>query len=961
MLKKLSLLSTISLISIGLLAGCDPGGGDTIAPTITISTPANGVLNEEIVIEYEISDNVSLLENIEVNVSVTLNEEEIALDNDYAFVPVVEGIYHVSVSATDEANNRGNQTLDISVVEIIELHTTKLVTYGGPSIMTSSSLVDIAVEGESLFVYETRVNLRRSFSFAYPTTVVPVSYFDFEGEVDVAIKLNYDIETLSSAKVTPLSLGVVPTIDAASKTINFTLRQPANYTIEFNEQTNDVIHLFANPLETEEEKIDPNNIPEDVIYIGPGAYETGPIPMESGQTLYIAGGAYVYGQVRTAFSENITIRGRGIMAGDIYSRQSEAQYTLPFEAQNAQGITLKDVIMLDPAGWAVTLYNCDNILIDNLKIMTARANGDGISVQGSRNTRIQNCFVRTYDDAVTIKCNDGYNVDGVECVNNVFWNDLAQSMEIGYETRGDYLRNVSFRDNTVLHNFHKPVMSIHLCEDADVSNISFSNITVEDGQMLNDVSVSNTGVVNDANTEDNFFIDLDIRTNAEWSDPALGGVLGTIRNVSFDNIKVLKVAETVTSRMFGRSNSYNIDGVTISNLDYAGVAVEEADDFNLFTNEYASNIRFNGTTLDEVDGADPLSYSNYVFANDFDDVVSKTVVQTVYQEAMIVPDFLHAQGDIPFAGDPLSNDIVTPGVFHGTGTNASNTTWDETASYAKDEAPAANLLDGDLDTVMETKPWNNEPNELVVIKLDFSEPVTFGSLRVIGERDNKYAFDLMVEYRLKTTATGNYVSQGAAIRGRIISPLSNNYFDIPVGVREYYGAMIIIRHTFDSKSMQDIKLSEIELHAPSLTFRKAIVDSTPHEDVYTASNLVDGSDATYYETNRSDMPAHVVIDLGTLVELRIIMLHLNPAATWDPRVQEIEILGSNAETAYNLSSPPPFETLVAKTGYAFDPNTGNMVMIELASPVTIRYLKLVIYSNSNAGGYGAQLSEIKAF
>ncbi|MBR4866246.1 MAG: hypothetical protein IKU11_06140, partial [Clostridia bacterium] len=43
--------------------------------------------------------------------------------------------------------------------------------------------------------------------------------------------------------------------------------------------------------------------------------------------------------------------------------------------------------------------------------------------------------------------------------------------------------NVSFKDITVLYNFHKPVMSIHNSDDAHISGITFENITVEHADM----------------------------------------------------------------------------------------------------------------------------------------------------------------------------------------------------------------------------------------------------------------------------------------------------------------------------------------------------------------------------------------------------------------------------------------------------------------------------------------------
>ena len=43
------------------------------------------------------------------------------------------------------------------------------------------------------------------------------------------------------------------------------------------------------------------------------------------------------------------------------------------------------------------------VTIDNLKIVGARANNDGISIQSSDNVKIKNSFIRTWDDGIVVK------------------------------------------------------------------------------------------------------------------------------------------------------------------------------------------------------------------------------------------------------------------------------------------------------------------------------------------------------------------------------------------------------------------------------------------------------------------------------------------------------------------------------------------------------------------------------
>lgn len=150
-------------------------------------------------------------------------------------------------------------------------------------------------------------------------------------------------------------------------------------------------------------------------------------------------------------------------------------------------MSVSGIGILNSNAWCVELYSCDNVDISGIKIISARPNGDGISVQSCRNVTVRDSFIRTWDDSLVVK--NYSNRKGSDSADILFdgcqlWTDLAQSMEIGYETnKGGKLRptiqNVTFSNITVLHNFHKPVMSIHNADDAEVSGILFRDITVD--------------------------------------------------------------------------------------------------------------------------------------------------------------------------------------------------------------------------------------------------------------------------------------------------------------------------------------------------------------------------------------------------------------------------------------------------------------------------------------------------
>lgn len=424
----------------------------------------------------------------------------------------------------------------------------EVVLYGGPSGMKAALDRSVTVNGKPLFLYEAPVNLNRAFSEHPELTSTPMGYFDFSGTADIVIKAPG--VKITSAVVRPLSLGITPKING--DTLEFAIDKPGNFTIELNNEIERAIHIFANPIE----KNPPKKTDSKVLYYGPGVHKAGIVDVKSGQTVYIAGGAVVYGAFHAEGMKGITVTGRGILCGSIYNRWKET--TIPIDFRHCEGVNIDGVIFMDPAGWTVNTYFCDHIKIDNIKIISARPNGDGITMQSCTNMTASNCFVRTWDDSLVVKDYDNGSSKNITFSNINIWTDLAQSCEIGYETLGPSIENVTFKDINILHNFHKPAMSIHNSDNAAVKNIHYSNITVEDAQMgMGD----STGA--------NYLIDLSIGVS-QWS---ISKQRGTISDVYFDNISLLS-GQIQPSRIRGDSEENLITNVFINNFTMFGKPVK---------------------------------------------------------------------------------------------------------------------------------------------------------------------------------------------------------------------------------------------------------------------------------------------------------------------------------------------------------------------------------------------------
>ncbi len=462
------------------------------------------------------------------------------------------------------------------------LKDSKIILYDGPKSLkdattndleaTSENLRDFSlmhctdtkmkVNGNELYVYDTNVNHTHQWVDSYlpPISRTPITYFDFEGSALIEIQVpSIDIDNV---QISPVEYGIKPTIDKEKNTISFKIANPDAYTVVFNQSVERAIHIFANPIEQNP----PKEGDEGVIYIGPGEWDIDTIPLKENTTLYIAGGAVVHGSIQANYANNITVKGRGIIDGSLYEGwQGKAAY-VPLNLVGCNDITVQDIIFLNSNAWVVSAYESKDAVMDGIKIISPRPNGDGITLQSCENFIVQNSFVRSWDDSLVVK-NYGVNTKNITFQNMQIWTDLAQSMEVGYETnKGDKkdsrISQITFKDITVLYNFHKPVISIHNADNALVEDVLFQNITVEHALM----GQGDAG-------ENNQLIDISIVNNSNWSTTK---ERGQIRNVTIDGVNVLD-GTFPPSKIAGFDETHTTEQVSIKNLTILGNSIT---DFN---------------------------------------------------------------------------------------------------------------------------------------------------------------------------------------------------------------------------------------------------------------------------------------------------------------------------------------------------------------------------------------------
>lgn len=318
------------------------------------------------------------------------------------------------------------------------------------------------------------------------TEVTAFASFEFVAKTEITVDCDFDFERVC---IRPLSLGIHPTVKG--RRISFTIERPCQAVLEID-GTRSALHLFADPVRQK-----PVLSPDD-LYFGPGEHHVGRIVLKSNQTVHLDEGAVVYGEIYGEGVENVAILGRGILDHS-QCEPSETDPLIidpprpsPIEIRYAKGLVIKDVIVRDPCFLTVRPICCEDLLIDNIKIIGCwRYNSDGIDLINCRNGVISNCFVRTFDDSLCLKgfhfplqgemFYRGKTYDTMENVtfeNCVVWNEWGHALHVGVDLCAKEIKNCRFLNCDVIHT-EGSALNISSCDYAEVSDIVYENIRVE--------------------------------------------------------------------------------------------------------------------------------------------------------------------------------------------------------------------------------------------------------------------------------------------------------------------------------------------------------------------------------------------------------------------------------------------------------------------------------------------------
>ena len=366
-----------------------------------------------------------------------------------------------------------------------------VVVYPAPEGEALNTKFKVSVNGIDVPVYNARI-CTEDMPGRHKAGIVAEAdmYFDItafasfdmkKGPVKVTVSVE---EPIYSVKILPTSFGIMPAIKG--NTVSFEVSKHQHITVEVNGDHIRSLHLFVNPEETDIP--DPND--PDVIYFGPGIHEiTSVSVIGDNKTVYIAGGAVVRGILsdeepgRRGASfvlrgKNISFRGRGIFDQGLVPR-TRGRQTM---SVTVDGFLLEGVVLCNSSTWTVSLRDCNNVHINNLKLFGHRANSDGIDINSSLDVLVENSFLRTWDDLIVVKTLRGSNQDAgrIHVRKCVLYNEIAHALSIGAELTRN-VEDVLFEDCDIIGDHGREwTLRIYHTDKALIKNVRFENIRIEE-------------------------------------------------------------------------------------------------------------------------------------------------------------------------------------------------------------------------------------------------------------------------------------------------------------------------------------------------------------------------------------------------------------------------------------------------------------------------------------------------
>lgn len=433
---------------------------------------------------------------------------------------------------------------------------TDVEVYDYPSTMASSDRYSVSVEGKDAKVIVASSEITGD-DYAVPTDSQSSSYDEpelcvFGADREVSVKVRFLKKTPSSIRIAPVNRNYSYSLSGNELTI--TLKAYDRISVEADGDLLHPLFIFVNPCESQ--ALNAASADPDTQVLRAGFFY-GNLSFSSIKKVYVQGGAVVTGYARsTSGIDGLELSGCGILDGRSYSGSV-------IDIHYSRNAKISNLTVINKKNWSVRFAGCDNLLVDNLKVVASCPfndhwdENDAIHLMACVNSTVQRCFGYSWDDAFTLNSTyisgdelryttDVHDVTFQDCIG---WNVRpGNSFEIGYNNMDD-VHDVLYKDCISIHSGTKGSgntragFSIQDCREGTVYNIRYEDCCVEDpAECAITCCIKNGSGLTDyhpGSVHDITYKNIKIGAAPKWGCAVFGyGSTNQVRNIVFDNVSV---------------------------------------------------------------------------------------------------------------------------------------------------------------------------------------------------------------------------------------------------------------------------------------------------------------------------------------------------------------------------------------------------------------------------------------
>ncbi|MDD5350473.1 MAG: hypothetical protein PHQ12_09705 [Chthoniobacteraceae bacterium] len=438
---------------------------------------------------------------------------------------------------------------------------------------------DVAVNDESRFDFHTAA-------------------FCMAGTVNVEIRVP-GATNLKECAVVPEKHQII--LGIRGGTVRFVMKDPAKLIVLIPGKPR--LALLATPLETDV----PSARDANVVYFGPGTHEAGVIRPRSGQTVYLAPGALVKGRIEARNVQNVTVRGRGTLDAGECSIRARKTHGILFD--RCSQIKVEGIGFRAGSWWQSLYLNSDHVSVAHMNLMGKEVNTDGVDIDGVKDFRVSDCFIRCGDDGLgwhglDAKANGETITERAVADNLVIWQmGAGNGLRIGASMEDQMWRDITVKNTDI---WSATAIFSDLADWSWVENLRFENI-----------HITNTGGAKSRP------ITMKIFRNRYSNDNGFLDERGHFDGLVFDHVTM----DGGAISLLGFDAAHKFDNVYFNGCTNGNKPVGGLED--IVVNDYVTNVRFNQPVPPSATPAPGLYEAEYT------DTQTNVIPQITYADAQM--------------------------------------------------------------------------------------------------------------------------------------------------------------------------------------------------------------------------------------------------------------------------------------------------------------------------------------